>query len=447
MMVRGDSRPVDFVRGDATGMAIPAHGEALRAAGAAFLTEAFRSFGVLAADNRITRIMRLEPFHGGNSGEKVLLSVEYQHLQPGLHSELFVKFSRDFSDAFRDRRRHELEAEVRFATLSRLPTFPIRVPAACFADFHSESGTGILITQRIAFGCGDIEPLHAKCMDHELSNPLAYYRAIVSTLARLAAAHKSGLLSPQVDASFPFDPEKAKGDDAIPGDERQLRERIRRFGAFATSCPQLLPAHLASPAFIARLEREAVQFLHHEAAIKRFLHADGDFIALCHYNANIDNAWFWRETGGTLGCGLLDWGRVRQMNVAYALWGSLCGASLEIWDRHLPELLSLFVDELHAHGGPRLDAAELELHLDLYAATMGLAVLIDAPALVLSRLPEAAGAEGPLDPVFRKDPVVRGFLHVFTAFLNLWERHDFGVRLNQLLVRLAAAPSRPSEAQ
>jgi len=123
--------------------------------------------------------------------------------------------------------------------------------------------------------------------------------------------------------------------------------------------------------------------------------------------------------------------------VAYALWGSLCGASLEIWDSHLEELLALFVAELHAHGGPRLDVAELELHLDFYVATMGLATLIEAPTLVLSRLPEAAAAQGPLDPVFLKDDVARGFLHVFTAFLHLWQRHDFGASLDRLLARIS----------
>ena len=135
----------------------------------------------------------------------MFLSVEYAQSEPGLHTDLFVKFSRDFSDAFRDRRRHELEAEVRLAALSRLPAFPINVPAAYFADFNHESGTGLLITQRIAFGSGGIEPLRPKCMDHELDDPLAYYRATVTALARLAAAHKSGRLSPQVEALFPFD--------------------------------------------------------------------------------------------------------------------------------------------------------------------------------------------------------------------------------------------------
>jgi hypothetical protein len=118
--------PVDCVPGDGSGLAIPAHGEALGVAGAAFLTDAFRSFGSLGANNRIVRITRCEPFSGGNSGQKLRLSVEYAHAEPGLHPDLFVKFSRDFTDPFRDRRRHELEAEVRFAALSRLPGFAMK---------------------------------------------------------------------------------------------------------------------------------------------------------------------------------------------------------------------------------------------------------------------------------------------------------------------------------
>jgi hypothetical protein len=77
-----DPAPLDFVCGDATGLAIPAHAEALGTAGEAFLTEAFRSFGSLSPDNRIVRITRFEPFHGGNSGHKLLLSVEYAHAEP-----------------------------------------------------------------------------------------------------------------------------------------------------------------------------------------------------------------------------------------------------------------------------------------------------------------------------------------------------------------------------
>lgn len=425
--------PPDYVRGDTTNLMLPAHPEALRAAGAAFLTEAFQSFGSLTPDNRVARIRRFESVRGGNSGQKVALAVEYARAQPSLHRELFVKFSRDLTDPFRDRRRHELEAEIRVARLSRLPQFPISVPVAYFADFHHETGTGLLITQRIAYGTGHIEPLRPKCMDHELTDPLAYYRATFTALARLAAAHKAGRLSPLVDELFGFDPAAAAADLPIPFTEQELRERIARYTEFAERCPRLLPASLTTPQFIARFERLALRALRHEVAIKRFLHSDRDFIALCHWNTNIDNAWFWRDEAGELQCGLLDWGMARQMNVGYALWGGLCGASLSVWDRHLDELLALFIAELHGHGGPRLDIRGLRLHLELSVLMLGLALLMDAPALVLTRLPEATQAQSPFDPLMRRNEVARSFLHLFTAFLNVLDKHELDISLDAVL--------------
>jgi hypothetical protein len=425
---------VDFVRGDATGLTIPAHGETLRSLGANFLTEAFRCFGALSKDNSVTKIVRLEPFVGGTSGHKLLLSVEYARAEAGLHSDLFVKFSRDFTDGYRDRRRFELGPEVRLASLSRLPAFPIRVPKAYFADIHAESGTGLLITEQIPIGRAGIEPIRRKCMDHELADPLEYYRATVTNLARLAAAHKSGALSPEVDSLFPVDLAVAANSDRIPWNTDDLHERVARYAAFAKRYPQLLPPHLRSPEFIARWDRDVVRILQHEAAIKRFLHTDANLIALCHWNAHIDNAWFWRDGSGALQCGLFDWQRARPMNVVYALWGCLSGAGLETWD-HLDALLALFIQELHSHAGPLLDAKELTLHLDLYVAFMGLVEIMNFPEVVITRLPEAATASGPRDPVFEKNEIARTDLNILTVFLNLWHRHDFGARLDQMLAR------------
>ena len=429
-----ESLPPDFVRGDATGLAIPAHAEALREAGEDFLTEAFRAFGSLSADNRVVRITAFDSVARGNSGHKVALTVDYARPEPHLHHELFVKFSRDFSDSFRDRRKYELEAEVRLAQLSRLAAFPVAVPVPHFADFHHESGTGMVIMQRIAFGTGNILPLIPKVMDHELADPRNYYRPIFAALARLAAAHKSGRLSPDVERLFPFDAEAAAADMPIPWTEQQLLEKVAHYAEFARSCPQLLPPNITTPEFIATLERDAPRFLRHEAAVKRFLHANPDFVALCHWNGNIDNAWFWREPDGELQCGLLDWGMVRQMNLAYALWSSPSLSTLELWDQ-MDGLLSLFIETLHANGGPLLDLDELNLHLNLSVAMLGLALTVDAPTLVLSRMPEAARASGPLDPMLREDSVVHGFLHVFTVFLNLWQTRDFGASLDRLLAR------------
>ena len=65
-----DEQPalIDSVTGDATGLSIPAHPDALLTAGASFLTAAFRRFGSLGADNAVTAITHAEPCPGGSTG-------------------------------------------------------------------------------------------------------------------------------------------------------------------------------------------------------------------------------------------------------------------------------------------------------------------------------------------------------------------------------------------
>lgn len=431
--------PDGFVRGQATGLLIPAHSDALRAGAAPWLTEAFHAFGSLTADNRVRHITRCEPCPGGSTGHKLFLSVEYEHPDPRLHADLFVKFSRDFRDQVRDDRgKFEMESEVRLAAISRLSAFPINVPKAYFADYHGQSKTGLIISQQIQFGVGGVEPHHPKCMDHVLSDPLEHYQTVIRALARIAAAHRSGRLSPEAERQFPFDPAKAAAEmPPIPYDEQQIHQLVGNYAEFAAKCPQLLPAAIRSPEFIARFDREAVRFLKHEKTIKRFLQSNPQLIALCHWNAQIDNAWFWRDATGSLQCGLMDWGHVGQMNVAFSLWGCLSGTLWSIWRRELDGLLALFTDELHEHGGPRVAVSELRLHLQLYIALMGLSYFIASPMRILTARPDAVTAAGPLDLMFRDSETARNNLHILGVFLQLWLTHDFGAVLEELLQRLA----------
>jgi hypothetical protein len=59
-----------WVTGDHFRLHIPADPAALRAGGAAFLTEAFRVSGALIAGNAVTRISRYQEVPGGSSGRK-----------------------------------------------------------------------------------------------------------------------------------------------------------------------------------------------------------------------------------------------------------------------------------------------------------------------------------------------------------------------------------------
>jgi hypothetical protein len=428
--------PLDFVRGAVTDLLVPARPGALADAGAAFLTEAFRRFGALAPDNAVTRIVSLEHCPGGSTGRKLFLDVEYEHPDPALHTRLFVKFSRDFDDIRRDEPgRWEMQPEVPFMWVARLPGFPIAIPRPYFADYENDSGTGIVITERVPYGEGAIEPHRRKTLDHRtLDDPLPYYRATVTALARLAAAQKAGGLAPDIEAQFPFDPISGSA-DRIRYSEDELRAELAYCFDFAARCPRLLPEAVRTPAFEAKMLADALRIREHEDAIQRFLVGDPRFHALCHWNAHIDNCWFEKDANGSIACGLIDWGRVGQITLGSILWGGLSAAHHDIWDHHLDELLALFTSEYHAHGGPLITPEELRFHLVLHIAAMGVARVLAFPEIVTFRQPRCAEATGPRDPIFEDGEIdaPRNTLHVYTVFLKLWLREDFGAALNRLL--------------
>jgi hypothetical protein len=410
--------------GDGLGLPIPANAEALREGGADWLTRALHAIGSLAPHNRVAAITRCDEFLGGGSGSKALLSVAYKIPDESLPNDLFVKFSRNFADPAMDRSRYLMAPEIRFAALSRTPGFPVAVPACLFADFEAASGTGLLVTERIGFGQNGIERQYGKCLDHEMPLPLEHYRALIRALARLAGSHKGGQLPAGVADEFPFSMKAALAADRLPYTDQQRLNRVSRYAAFAAELPQLLPGSIRTEAFLARFGEGFELFHAREDAIKRFLHAQPDFIALCHWNANSDNAWYWRDGSGELQCGLLDWGGVGQMHVAMTLWGCLSSAEQWLWRDHLDELLELFAAEYASAGGPLLDLAELKTHLVLYVAMMGLCWLLDAPPRIRREVPGIANASGPFDQCILASETARVQLQMITNFLMLWEAED-----------------------
>jgi hypothetical protein len=425
---------IEQFRGERTGLMVPAHPQAFAEAGTEFLTAAFRAFGAIGADDAVAGVAKVAHCPGGSTGAKLFMDVSLASA-PAVRHRLFVKFSRDFDDPRRDWQRWEMGGEVAFQWVARAASFPIAVARPWFADWDGATGTGLVITDRVAFGEGAIEPHRRKTMDREtLADPIGHYRATVTALARLAAAHKSGALGPDIDTQFPFDPVAASA-DPIAYDRAALIAELQRCFDFAARAPQLLPEHVRTPEFHARMERDVWRVFEHEAELQRFLLGDPRMIALNHWNSHIDNCWFERRADGELVCGLIDWGRVGQISFGSALWGGLSAAHYSVWDDHFDDLLALFVREYHAHGGPLVSVDELMLHLTVHIATMGVSRVLAFPEIIEFRLPECVDANGPADPMFEPVEVdgARNCLHVYTVFLKLWHRRDLGKALDRVL--------------
>jgi len=426
--------------GDLLGHDFPVHLEALRAGGPVFLTNAFHAAGSLETSNSVSAITKLEPFTGGSTGRKAVLSVTYDRPDPSLPPDLFVKFSRDLDDDRRDRGKGQMAAEVRFGLLSRIPDFPVAVPACMFGEYQAESGSGVLISERITFGANGIEPHHAKARDYELDDPREHYDALLMAMARLAGAHRSGRFPGRVMAQFAPKPSNPLARPRTQTTADETRDRVLRYADFAARNPQLLPAEIRSDGFIADLLREAPRSVDHADSLRTAM-KDGtrDLFAFCHWNANIDNAWFWRDADDVLACGLLDWGNVGQINLITALSSALIFTEPDFLVANLDHFLEVFSDALEEAGGGAIDPAALKVQFALHVVSGGLRWPLDTVPLIERHVPDLATVPDRCDSRIADDEFVRTQLHLLTAYLTLWRSTDVRRLIDWAVGRAAGA--------
>jgi hypothetical protein len=426
----GDKR---WVAGEIFGLEIPADAAALVAGGTEFLTQAFHASGALATNNRVCRIAETEEFFGGGTGKKLLLSLAYELPAPALPERLFIKFSRNFDNELWDRARFTMISEANFAVLSRSPDFPVTVPVCLFADVEPQSGTGLIITERITYGCNGVELLYPKCMDYTVPEPVEHYKAILKGLARLAGAHRGGRLSPGFDRKFPYSRERASAVFAIGVQEEKLIQRANRMFDFIERYPKLFPENIRAPGLRQQFIGDIPDVVAANERIGEVLYGNPEFIAFAHWNANIDNCWFWRDAKGTLQCGFMDWANVGQISVAQSVSGAISGAEPLIWNEHLDELLTVFIEEYAAQGGPRLRLDEMRLHILLIVAVSGVAHSMGAPIALGRDIREIDAVESYQDDCFREHENARIQLHMMTKMLNVWQTRRLGDVVRKLL--------------
>jgi hypothetical protein len=373
----------------------------------------------------VSRIVDATEFSGGGTGKKFMLTIEYER-PTQLPTELFIKFSRNFDSELWDRARFLMISEAHFAVLSRAPAFPVAVPACLFADVDSQSGTGLIITERILYGRNGVEPLYPKCMDYDVPEPVEHYKAILTGLAKLSGTHRAGRLPREFDARFPCDRKQASAVFAIHAPVEKLVQRANRMFDFVARYPQLFPENVRTREFREQFIRDIPDVVAAESRMRDTLYGNPDFIAFAHWNANIDNCWFWRDGAGTLQCGFLDWANAGQISVAQSVSGAISGAEPFIWNDHLDELLSVYIEEYAAQGGPRISLEDLRLHNLLIVASSGVAYSMNAPLAVEREVKNLDAVTSPRDDCFREAENARIQLHMMTKMLNVWQTRRLG---------------------
>ncbi|CAD7337460.1 hypothetical protein FIM10_12695 [Sphingomonadales bacterium 56] len=340
--------------GDHYGLEFPIDLAGLRKAGPAFLTAAFHVAEVLSRDNQVTAIVALDKLDIRGASENGLLTVSYARDEPGLQTELFVKFPP--SDVHHKYGLLRLSnGEIELGRLSRERQLPVTVTRYYFGDYSSYTGNYILITERVPFGIDPVEPAYRKGYDHEVPSVEEHYEVLTRNLARLVAAHKRGGLGYDIEAIFPFG--KAAPDfQRIENPEPRLDRLIDFIGRVA---PQIFSPAVTKPEFLKKWREDVLFGLEHKDKLLAYMLSNPDYTGLCHINLNIDNAWFWRDENGLLQAGILDWGGAGQASIAQALSGMLM---MPEPDKHLglvQRVIAIFIEECAAQGCPPIDKEEL----------------------------------------------------------------------------------------
>jgi len=79
-----------------------------------------------------------------------------------------------------------------------------------------------------------------------------------------------------------------------------------------------------------------------------------EYLAMAHLNAQVDNAYYWRNEAGEMQCGLLDWDGVSFSAMPSCLGNAWMGAEADTMTEHEEKLVRYFVDEYRKASGEQL---------------------------------------------------------------------------------------------
>mmetsp|Transcript_62697 Transcript_62697/g.178022 ORF Transcript_62697/g.178022 Transcript_62697/m.178022 type:complete len:529 (+) Transcript_62697:2279-3865(+) len=397
--------------------------EELKSMGPAWLTKAMHAAGTLPADNEVVKFTRFQVKAGdvtkegtadenmwGGAGCKVLLSVEYKNGPGDLTEGMFIKMPFEFSGK-NERYKNSITlasmdwSEVMYLNVLAGKT-PVRTPRCYFADMNRSTTNSIIIMETIPYaaagttdvGPGEFFPAAGKYRDWDIPNVVDLYYAHAKCLAQFCAFYKqASQVTEQLDLCF-VDEGSFRFRQGLNGYTASLSmaERDEKFTGFlqdpslmafafssgfptnvATSfvqlgvdfclkvAPHYFPAALVEKNFSDRVFGQMHEMAHYLPELGFYTQLMPEYFSLAHPNAQIDNAFFWRDAQGTTVAGLTDFGSSSHVPMPIMLGGGWCGAEPEMMDEHEEGLTRVFVDEFEKACGIHLGFDDFYLHVKL----------------------------------------------------------------------------------
>lgn len=375
----------------------------------------FLKFETKAED---TRSQDADSARWGGACTKVLLKVAYKNGPGDLTEWMFVKIPHEFTGK-NERQKNSLNNNMDwnevvwyniFGGRFGLPDF--RSPRMYFSDMSRRTTNFINVIEMVEVGergkgpvsPGQPFPPPEKYKDWDLpNNGIDYYYAHAKTLAQFFGWHKKmretttqieDLFMGKDSQGFVFNcfeqmgkagPYNSKardqhfkemlGHSAIQGWMESMPGNFKpapcagflEMGQeFITKiAPQAFPKKYTEAAYVDRFFREAGEIVPLVSHIMVYTSIMPEYWSLIHPNAQVDNAWYWREMNGDVSCGLLDWGIVMHGSMANCMAGGWMGGEPEVMDEHEEKLLVYFIDEYEKITGVKLDFDDLLMHFRL----------------------------------------------------------------------------------
>jgi len=398
--------------------------------GAEWLTKAFHAAGTLPADNRVARLVRVKELNmsgfqkEGGAAMKCFITVEYLTPDPTLHTELFAKYTWDPTTAPTGINTLGQDDSLEVLVSCQLQhLFPFRSPQFYYGDISRENTAYIIITEAIPYSKrgeqSEFQPYQilpglGKCQDHLLPNPLEFYICLFRAMGQLGAWDKLGRFDSIFGPSPQYDEAQYLANNQRPPQTKQTLESTRavvgktldkEIDFLMNWCEKLAPPEVRNAETLQKVKEELLEMCPYFGDMGNFYQSsNSDYIAANHANLQSDNAWFWRDEYGDLGCGILDWGGFARAPFTMRFTGCLSGANAETLLTHIESICQSYVEEYHRCGGPQVSTQEVVLRFNLAYVTAIYHLFRFVEEHVFAETPREKflSFTGPLDPEYQE---------------------------------------------